>query len=301
MYKSLEDILDSRADRVHIASFFPYDSNDRKVRVPESAIHRDEPHVLFEDVDYDRLTTDSTDDNYILSYEKYSVLLDRFVRELEGEKVDVSTEDYHTLYELYLKAMSMCDITGVALVVEDVRTISSTSSNFVYIPPEYVYYPASEESFYLSMKRVLPELVIDYANLNSMYNAYLDVITDDEDGDIKVVSNKMLDNMDLIDISNLVDDCFDRTDLSIEEMKDVANDVNRNAAVESEISEYLEEMHKEGIRRERVAKNMLVYHPDLLEEFINKVRGKADISEGYPAVVRLVKPKATYSSGFDIL
>lgn len=278
--KLMEDGVKVKAS---ITEFYPL--IEESVAVPASKV-AGKPLNAFGDCGPDGLTIGEMGEELIVSLEKYTKILNKFVKEVnEDSKEEISLAfDMEQMYDRYLLGCSKFAISGIAYIVntDEDSSIITSGEQIMFEPAEGIENLIDIESYWKATNYVIPNLVADVSTVIKMYKNYM-THSGYKEKDEAYPSILLLESESIKEFVDTIKESLEETDLSSKEILELLKD--GDIARSNKMTPYFKRMLSKYDVSQSMAAAYVAY---CFGNHYKKVYEKADIEALHDTTDRLL-------------
>lgn len=260
-------------ENVYITEYFPL-SNRTQHGVVIPAYNNGQVSHVFSDILQrykflgNNCITNQPNAEPLLSLDQYAQELNSLIarmNDIHKGAVSFMTKDVNLMYDTYKTLHGSKYIAGIISIVRE--SIMKTITDEVVMAPEVVTTMVGFETYVTSLKRVLPALTLDITTAMDMYEKYVEK-QHYAGGEVKEIPF-CINTVDLNQMVNIIGNAA-----SYLNGQHIYNIVLGETESDEALDKYYNIMMSKFGLRERVAKSLLLYHPDLVGSVIGEIRNR---------------------------
>ncbi|MGL5718524.1 MAG: hypothetical protein ACRCX2_36305 [Paraclostridium sp.] len=283
---------------VSITEFYPL--IDGKTIVPVSRVSSKHAMYVFGDIIADAYSVYGLEEDDILSKEDYIKELDKFIKKVNDQgdgEVDKFFEN-EDMYRRYRSGIRNLLVSGVVCVLDtsDNVTPENISDVPTFTPADGIKERLDIESYWKSLRFVMPNIVADISTVFRMYQNYL-TENDFNKKEANISSSLILEVSNIRELVDTVREALEDTDLAEREVLKLIRDGDVEGS--SKMKEYYRTMLNEHNVSQTQAAGLLLY---IFESHYKNIYDDSDLSDVYktntPVVLSLPAVKRTVGNTY---
>ncbi len=274
MYMPSKTFAETRFnENVYITEYFPLSTKTQHgVVIP--AYNNGQVSHVFSDILQrfkflgNNCVTNQPNSEPLLSLEQYTLELNSLLTRMNDMHkgcISFRTKDVNIMYDTYKTLHGSKYIAGLISIVRE--SVMKTITDEVVMAPEVVTTMVGFETYVASLKRVLPALTLDITTAMDMYEKYVEK-QHYTGGDVKEIPF-CINTVNLNQMVGVIGNAA-----SYLNGQHIYNIVLGETESDEALDKYYNIMMTKFGLRERVAKSLLLYHPDLVGSVIGEIRNR---------------------------